>query len=141
MYIESGCKKSIIIIIIIVVIIIIIQNVATMIPASISARLPPHAEAMEEEPEGGIGGCGRGGGAHGEVVSCANFTIHFKSTLQYIMYQVGCFRSGSPLDSSTSAVTLMVKGKSLGMTGLRAFSASAPSRAKKRIISEKSHGK
>lgn len=32
----------------------------------------------------------------------------------------------SPFDSSTSEVTLIVKGKSLGMTGLRAFSASAP---------------
>lgn len=31
-----------------------------------------------------------------------------------------------PFDSSTSAVTLIVKGKSLGMTGLKAFSARAP---------------
>lgn len=34
----------------------------------------------------------------------------------------------SPFDSNTSAVTLMVKGKSLGMTGLRAFSARAPAK-------------
>lgn len=32
----------------------------------------------------------------------------------------------SPFDSSTSAVTRIVKGKSLGMIGLRAFSARAP---------------
>lgn len=34
----------------------------------------------------------------------------------------------APFDSSTSAVTLMVKGKSLGTTGLRDFSARAPER-------------
>ena len=34
--------------------------------------------------------------------------------------------SHSPLDSRTSEVSLMVKGKSLGMTARRPFSASAP---------------
>lgn len=37
-----------------------------------------------------------------------------------------CVWSAVPLDSSTSDVTRMVKGKSAGMTGLKAFSASAP---------------
>lgn len=37
---------------------IIIPSVATLLPASIRARLPPHAEAMEEEPvEVGGEGC------------------------------------------------------------------------------------
>lgn len=31
-----------------------------------------------------------------------------------------------PFDSSTSAVTLIVKGNSWGITGFKAFSASAP---------------
>lgn len=85
-------------------------GVARQLPASIRARLPPHAEAMEEDPKGVRG-----------VSGLINFTTQLKSTWR------GCAGSGSPLDSSTSAVTLMVKGKSLGMTGLRAFSASAPS--------------
>lgn len=45
----------------------------------------------------------------------------------------------SPFDSNTSAVTLMVKGKSLGMTGLRAFSARAPAKTRtmhKRFLME-----
>lgn len=45
----------------------------------------------------------------------------------------------SPLDSSTSAVTLIVKGNSLGMTDLKAFSARAPAIQTHRHQQQKPH--
>lgn len=52
---------------------IIILSVATLLPASIRARLPPHAEAMEEEPVE-VGGRGGRGVHTGRTVSCGNLT-------------------------------------------------------------------
>lgn len=43
-----------------------------------------------------------------------------------MLKQNGGHPQNSPLDSKTSEVTLIVKGKSFGMTGLKDFSASAP---------------
>lgn len=75
------------------------------IPASMSARLPPHTEAIEDEPVDTEQRQSVSSGPPPQTLSAAR---------------------DAPLDSSTSDVTRMVKGKSGGTTGLSAFSASAP---------------
>lgn len=80
------------------------------IPESMSAKLPPHTEAIEDDP----------------VHHTQQQNINEKNS--YTTHHMRAFTLGNllPLDSSTSDVTRMVKGKSVGMTGLKAFSASAP---------------
>jgi len=89
------------------------------IPASSNAKLPPQTVAIEEEPI---------------FMLNVNYValLHVAPWLKY--FSLNCLTCYAlPFDSKTLLVNLMVKGKSFGIIGRKAFSARAPCPISRRL--------